>query len=208
MGWSVSLACCRSADPAAVFRPGVTADPRAAASFARGLHPAATLTETGDTVLDFALNPYGDEMFVGAYGGDGGGAVLLCDRRLFGLDDDARHIVDRAAAALPDAVCGVLVLESVASVCWFRWYESGELRRDVFVSAEDGVVVDVGDRLPAEEPFWRALDEGAPDVPLPFDQEDFGLALAASCLFGRGLAERGADGFLPLELPVRRFKLS
>ncbi|MFC0040099.1 DUF6928 family protein [Actinomadura rayongensis] len=204
MGWSVSFACCRSADPAAVFRPGVTADPAAAASFARGLYPAATLTETGDTVLDFALRPYDDEVFVGAYDG----AVLLCDRRLFCLDDDARRIVDRAACALPGASCGVLVLESVVASCWFRWYDAGVLRREVLVTAEDGVVVDQGARLPAEEPFWRELDGGAADVPLPFDQEDFGLALAGACIFGRGLAERGADGFLPLELPVRRFKLS
>nr|WP_262401530.1 hypothetical protein [Actinomadura sp. CNU-125] len=90
--------------------------------------------------------------------------------------------------------------------CWFRWYEDAELRRDVFLTAEDGVIVDQGARLPAERPFWRALDAGAPDVPLPFDPEEFGLALAAAHMFGRGIADRGKDGFLPLELPLRRFK--
>ncbi|KAB2341072.1 DUF6928 family protein [Actinomadura rudentiformis] len=203
MGWSVALACASEGEPGKVFRPGLVADPEAAASMARGLYPAASLVETGDTVLDFALWPYEDELFVGVFDR----ALLLCDRRLFCLDDDARRIADTAAAALPGANCGVLVLHSVISGCWFRWYEAGELRRDVFVTAEDGVVLDQGPRLPAERPFWKAIDEGADDVPLPFDPEQFGLALAERHMFGRHLAERGPDGFLPMELPLRRFKL-
>jgi hypothetical protein len=219
MGWSVALACASAGEPAEVFRPGLVpdSDPEAAASLARCLHPAATLTQTGDTVLDFALWPYEDELFVGVFDR----ALLVCDRRLFGLDEDARRIADLTAAALPGARCGVLVLHSVISGCWFRWYDAGVLRREVFVTAEDGVVVDQGGRLPAEAPFWTGVDaaaagqrdgngerRGAPDVPLPFDPEEFGLALAGSCMFGRGIADRGDDGFLPLELPLRRFKLS
>ncbi|GLZ10886.1 hypothetical protein Acsp04_11210 [Actinomadura sp. NBRC 104425] len=204
MAWSVALACASAGEPAEVFGPGLRPDPDAAARLAHGLYPAATLVETGDTVLDFALWPYEDELFVGAYGRR---ALLLCDRRLFCLDDDARRVADSVAAALPGARCGVLVLHSVISGCWFRWYEGGALRRDVFVTKEDGVVVDQGERLPVERPFWTAIDQGAGDVPLPFDPEDFGLALARSHMFGRGIADRGTDGFLPLELPLRRFKL-
>lgn len=203
MAWSVALACASVGEPAEVFAPGMATDPAAAAALARCMYPAATLVETGETVLDFALWPYDDELFVGAYGG----ALLVCDRRLFCMDEDARRIADTVAAALPGATCGVLVLHSVVPGCWFRRYEGGVPRRDVFVTAEDGVVVDRGARLPAEEPYWKAIDDGAPDVPLPFDQEAFGLALAATYMFGRGIADRGDDGFLPLELPLRRFKL-
>ncbi|GGV33306.1 hypothetical protein GCM10010182_66340 [Actinomadura cremea] len=207
MAWSVALACASAGEPAEVFRPGLEPDPDAAARIARGLHPADALTETGDTVLDFALWPYEDELFVGAFGAARAErALLVCDRRLFRLDDDARRVADTTAAALPGARCGVLVLHNVVRGCWFRWYEDAELRRDVFLTAEDGVIVDQGARLPAERPFWRALDAGAPDVPLPFDPEEFGLALAAAHMFGRGIADRGNDGFLPLELPLRRFK--
>ncbi|WP_030173814.1 DUF6928 family protein [Spirillospora albida] len=202
MAWSVALACASAGAPAEVFRPGLVPDPAAAAAFARRLYPAGGLAETGDTVLDFALWPYDDELFVGAFDR----ALLLSDRRLFCLDDDARRIADTAAAALPGADCGVLVLHAVIRGCWFRWYEAGTLRRDVFVTADDGVVVDQGARLPAERPFWAAIDAGAPDVPLPFDPEAFGLALAETHMFGRGIADRGDDGFLPLELPMRRFK--
>jgi hypothetical protein len=97
MGWSVALACASAGEPAEVFRPGLAPhpDPEAAATLARGLYPAATLTQTGDTVLDFALWPYEDELFVGAFDR----ALLLCDRRLFCLDDDARRIADSAAAS-------------------------------------------------------------------------------------------------------------
>ena len=203
MGWSGALACASVGEPAKVVRPGLSSDARAAAEFARGLYPAATLVETGDTVLDFAMWPYEDELFVGAYDD----AVIICDRRLFWLDDAARRVADTVAAALPGARCGVLVLHRVVSGCWFRWYEGGRLLRDVFVTAEDGVVVDQGARLPAEQPYWTAIDDGATDVPLPFDHEAFGLELAHSLLFGRGIAERGDDGFLPLELPLRRFRL-
>lgn len=204
MEWSVAFACASVGDPSEVFRAGLRSDPRAAADLAGRLHPAATLVETGETVLDFAMWPYEDEFFVGAYDR----ALLLCDRRLFGIDEDARRIADTVAAVLPGARCGVLVLHSVLSGCWFRWYEGGRLERDVFVTAEDGVVVDQGRRLATEHPFWKSIDDGASDVPLPFDQEEFGLRLAGEHLFGRGITDRDADGFLPMELPLRRFKLA
>lgn len=204
MGWSVALACASIGEPVHTFCNGLTPDPDAAAALARRLYPDATVAESGDTVLDFALWPYEGELFVGAYGR----ALVVCDRRLFCIDDGARRLADQIAAALPGATCGVLVLHSVMSGCWFRWYEHNRLRRDVFVTAEDGVVVDVGGRLPAEVPFWKAIDEGAADVPLPFDYEEYGLELARAHLFGRRITERGTDGFLALELPLRRFKLS
>lgn len=203
MGWSVALACASVGEPGTAFGQGLHPDPDAAVDLARRLHPGAPVTETGDTVLDFALWPYEDELFVGAYGK----ALIVCDRRLFGVDDEARALADEVAGALPGATCGVLVLHSVGCGCWFRWYERNQPRRDVFVTAEDGVVVDVGERLPAERPFWSRIDESARDVPLPFDYEEYGLELARAHLFGRGIAERGADGFLALELPMRRFRL-
>ncbi|MDX6431993.1 MAG: hypothetical protein QOE54_4359 [Streptosporangiaceae bacterium] len=203
MGWSVALACASLGEPGQAFGPGLSSDPRAASELARGLYPAATVVETGDTVLDFALWPYEDELFVGSYRD----ALIVCDRRLFCLDDDARRVADTVARVLPGARCGVLVLHSVISGCWFRWYDGGRMLRDVFVTAEDGVVVDQGERLAAEQPYWAELDGAAGDVPLPFDQEEFGLSLVRAHMFGRGLAERGDDGFLPLELPLRRFKL-
>ncbi|GAB3657083.1 hypothetical protein GCM10027589_16940 [Actinocorallia lasiicapitis] len=202
MGWSVALACASSGEPGRIFRPGLVLDAPAALDLARRLYPAAMVEETGDTVLDFALWPYQDEVFIGAYPD----ALVVCDRRLFCLDDEARHVADSIAAALPDADCGVLVLHTMVGGCWFRWYSRGVLKRDVYVTAEDGVVVDQGERLDVELPYWKPIDGGAPDVPLPFDQEQFGLDLARQ-LFGRDLADRGEDGFLPLELPLRRFRL-
>ncbi|GAB2826954.1 hypothetical protein GCM10027176_34100 [Actinoallomurus bryophytorum] len=204
MGWSVALACSSVGEPGRVFRPGLAQDPETAAALARRLYPRSSVVETGDTILDFALWPYEDELFVGAYGD----ALAVCDRRLFGIDDQARTLADEIAKALPGGSCGVLVLHSVVSGCWFRWYEDNRPRRDVFVTADDGVVVDLGDRLPAEAPFWAGIDGGAGDVPLPFDYEEYGMALAREYLFGRDISERGADGFLALELPLRRFKLA
>jgi hypothetical protein len=203
MGWSVALACASVGGPDAVFRSGLTPDRRAAQDLARGLYPATTLVETGETMLDFALWPYDDEVFVGAYGD----ALVVCDRRLFGLDDDARRVADTIACALPGSCCGVLVLNSVLEGTWFRWYEKGVLMRDVFVTADDGIVVDQGERLPVEAPYWAAIDAGTPDLPLPFDQEEFGLELARAQLFGRPITDRADDGFLALDLPLRRFRL-
>lgn len=203
MGWSVALACASVGEPGQAFRPGLTSDAAAAAGLARRLYPAATLVEAGDTVLDFAIWPYDDELFAGWYEQ----AVIVCDRRLFCLDEDARRVADTVAAIMPGADCGVLVLHSVVSACWFRRYEQGRLVRDLFVTAEDGIVVDQGERLPAEKPYWAAIDAGAGDVPLPFDQEELGLDLAEAYLFGQGIAQRSTTGFLPLELPLRRFKL-
>jgi hypothetical protein len=204
MGWSVALACARLGDTGRAFRQGMVPDPDAAARLARRLYSDATVVETGDTVLDFALWPYEDELFVGAYDH----ALVVCDRRLFGVDDRARRLADGIAGALPGGSCGVLVLHSVVPGCWFRSYEHNRPQRDVYVTAEDGVVVDLGERLEAEAPFWAALDGAGSDVPLPFDYEEYGLALAREYLFGRDIARRGPDGFLPLELPLRRFKIA
>lgn len=204
MGWSVALACSTVGSASEVFRRGLAQDPEAAGVLARRLYPDYSVVETGDTVLDFALWPYEDELFIGAYGE----ALVVCDRRLFSVDDRARALADEIARALPGGSCGVLVLHSVVSGCWFRWYDDERPCRDVFVTAEDGVVVDLGDRMAAEAPFWTGIDAGEADVPLPFDYEEYGLALARDHLFGRDIAERGADGFLALELPLRRFKLA
>jgi hypothetical protein len=203
MAWSVALACASTGEPGQVFKPGLTFDAEKALGLARRLYPTAKPVETGATVLDFALWPYEDELFIGAYEQ----ALVVCDRRLFQVGEEARRVADTIASVLPDAQCGVLVLHSMVSGAWFRWYDKGHLRRDIYVTAEDGVVVDQGERLPAEAPFWKDIDAGADDVPLPFDQEEFGLEMARSYLFGRDLADRGEDGFLPLELPLVRFRL-
>jgi hypothetical protein len=203
MGWSAALACASTGEPGRVFRPGMENDEDAARELARRLYPAATVEDMGRTVLDFALWPYDDEVFIGVYDG----ALVVCDRRLCGLDEGARGVADAIASVLPGSSCGVLVLHHEAHGCWFRRYSSGALVRDVYLTAEDGVVVDQGEPLPAEAPYRKALEAGEGDVPLPFDPEEYGLALAAG-LFGHDLALRGADGFLPLELPVRRFRLT
>jgi hypothetical protein len=203
MGWSVALACAIVGPPEEIFRPGLRVDPGAADDIARRLHPAAGVDAAGETVLDFALWPFEDELFVGVYGS----ALIVCDRRLFNVDDNARLLADSIASVLPGSRCGVLVLHTVVAGCWFRWYEAGTLRRDVLVTADDGVVIDQGIRLAAEGPFWTDIDQGADDLPLPFDQEEFGLELARAQMFGRRLTDRGTDGFLPLELPLRRFRL-
>ncbi len=204
MGWSVALACASIGEPGVVFRPGLENDGRAALDLARRLYPASTVEDAGETVLDFALWPYDDELFIGVYDR----ALIVCDRRLCGLDEGARGIADAIASALPGSGCGVLVLHGEARGCWFRRYAGGALVRDVYLTAEDGIVVDQGEPLPAEVPYRETIAGGAEDVPLPFDPEEYGLALAADHLFGHELAARGSDGFLPLELPLRRFRLA
>jgi hypothetical protein len=97
MGWSVALACASIDEPVNAFRQGLVPDPDAAADLARRLYPDSSVVESGDTTLDFALWPYEDELFVGAYGA----ALIVCDRRLFGVDDEARTLADQIARALP-----------------------------------------------------------------------------------------------------------
>ncbi|GAA0950867.1 DUF6928 family protein [Actinocorallia libanotica] len=203
MGLSAAFACASIGAPERIFRSGLENDEGAALELARRLYPAAAVQDAGSTVLDFALWPYADELFIGVYDG----ALLVCDRRLCGLDEGARGVADALASVLPGSGCGVLVLHNEARGCWFRRYEAGTLIRDVYLTAEDGVVVDQGEPVAAETPYWKAIEDGGADVPLPFDPEAYGLALAAG-LFGHDLALRGGDGFLPLELPVRRFRLA
>lgn len=99
-------------------------------------------------------------------------------------------------------------MHSVVDYGAFAVWESGELRRSVSLAADPGIMEDVGDRYPFEEPFWagrRGLAH-APDYPLPFHPLDLAEE-ALLAFFGFGI-ERSSSMFTvdadAIELPAFR----
>lgn len=83
------------------------------------------------------------------------------------------------------AAKGTTILHAMHSVVdWFAFgiWEDGVLRRSLSIAPDNGVLEDIGDRLPFEEPYWQgvhpAVDpEEEPDgYPLPFHPLELGEA--------------------------------
>ncbi|THV42224.1 DUF6928 family protein [Glycomyces buryatensis] len=86
-------------------------------------------------------------------------------------------------------------MHSVVDFGAFAVWEAGELRRSVSLSADSGIMEDIGTRYSFEAPFW-AGDRGlahAPDYPLPFHPLDLAEE-ALLAFFGFGI-ERSSSMF-------------
>ncbi len=111
---------------------------------------------------------------------------------------------------------GTVTLHAMHSVVdWFAYavWVNGELIRSLSVSPDSGVLEDIGQRLPFEEPYWSgqqpAVDDSEEDgYPLPFHPLELGEA-ALAALFGYQL-EGAVDASLldPESVPLARYKRS
>lgn len=171
-------------DVADVLRGGPVFDREATEGLVRHLFPDRDVTAIDDVTLARG-NPPDDEVYAAVWPG----ATVVCAGEL-GVDYPSA--VDRRFL---DAGAGRTVyLHAMHSVVdWFAfavWGPDGQLRRALSVSP-DGVLEDIGDPMPFEQPFWAgehpALDpeEDDPDdpFPLPFDPLDLAEA-ALETLFG------------------------
>lgn len=107
-----------------------------------------------------------------------------------------------------------ITLHAMHSVVdWFayaRW-TNGALTRSLSLSPDGGILEDIGQRLPFEEPYWSGqhrLDDAGDEYPLPFHPLELGEA-ALRELFGYQL-----EGYLdpaqldPEQIPLLRYKRS
>ena len=149
------------ADAAEILRSRPELDRAATEKFVLDLYPAAWDTKTpGD--LGYTNPP--DEQVLGAcYGG----------LSLLATSDAALDYPSRLDVRFIDYAKGRnLYLHAMHSVVdWFAYaiWKDGFLHRALSLSPDSGLMEDLGQRLPCEEPFWEGKHPvGGGDYPFPF----------------------------------------
>ncbi|GAA2287154.1 hypothetical protein GCM10009853_048060 [Glycomyces scopariae] len=105
----------------------------------------------------------------------------LCPDRPSGIGDWIR-------AVSPTGGAHGAFMHSAVDFGAFAVWESGALRRSVSLAPDAGIIEDVGDRYPFENPFWDGRHHHDPDYPLPFHPLTFAEA-ALLMLFGFGIEQ-------------------
>ncbi len=160
----------------------------------------------GDGNLAYTCPP-DNELHIGCFAG-----VSVIAAKEFGID---------YPSALPQAFIdaglhGRIYLHAMHSVVdWFAFalWSDGKLIRSLSLSPDSGILENIGQPLPFEEPYWSGQhpavdDEEADDYPFPFHPLDLGEA-ALKDLFGYQL-----EGFVdpalldPESIPLVRYKRS
>lgn len=180
-------------------------DRDASLKLAQRLFPKEKLEQLGDGDLSDTCPP-DDELYVGCFPG-----VSIVAAKECGMDCPSQLPPPFIAAG----ESGTVHLHAMDSaVDWFAYaqWTNGRLVRSLSLSPDTGILEDIGQRLPFEEPFWSgehpATDDPDDDYPLPFHPLELGDA-ALKQFFGYQL-----EGFIdptllePESIPLAKYKRS
>lgn len=202
--WMLVLAD-SSAREALAAKPSL--DREATSKLAAALFPGERLEPIGDGNLSYTCPP-GDELHIGCFPG-----VSVIAAKEFGIDYPSKLPQKFIAAAGK----GVITLHAMHSVVdWFAYaiWVNGRLVRSLSLSPDDGIMEDLGQRLPFEEAYWSGerpaveADEEMDAYPFPFHPLELGEE-ALKDRFGYQL-----EGFIdpsllePESIPLVRYKRS
>jgi Family of unknown function (DUF6928) len=151
--------------------------------------------------------PPDNELHIGCFPG-----VSVVAAKEFGIDYPSRLPEKFIAAGK-----GVVTLHAMHSVVdWFAFaqWANGRLLRSLSLSPDNGIMEDIGKRLPFEEPYWSGEhpsggedeEDDYPSYPFPFHPLDLGEA-ALRELFGyqlEGLVDRSL--LEPASVPLVRYR--
>jgi len=182
-------------------------DREATSKLAAALFPGEKLELVGDGNLSYTCPP-DDELHIGCFPG-----VSIVAVKEFGIDYPSK-LSQKFIAAGGE---GVVMLHAMHSVVdWFAYamWKNGKLVRSLSLSPDSGIMEDLGQHLPFEEPYWSGehpavnSDEETDAYPFPFHPLDLGEETLKD-LFGYQL-----EGFIdpallePESIPLVRYKRS
>jgi Family of unknown function (DUF6928) len=179
-------------------------DRSATLELATNLFPKDQLEPIGDGDLSYTCPP-DDELHMGCFPG-----VSILAAKEFGIDYPSKLPV----SFLSHGDSRTTYLHAMHSVVdWFAFAQwiNGRLVRSLSLSPDSGILEDIGQRLPFEEPFWSGqnpvtTDDEEDDYPLPFHPLEMGEA-ALKEFFGYQL-----EGFIdpallqPESIPLLKYK--
>lgn len=172
-------------DVPSVLRERPTLDREATVERVERLFPGAALTPLDDVSL-LAGDPPDDHVYAAAWPG----AMVVCSAEL-GIDRPStldRRFIEAGAGR-------TIYLHAMHSVVdWFAyavWEPDGQLRRALSLSPDSGIIENIGEPLPFEQPFWAgarpavdpADDDGDDPDPFAFHPLELGEE-ALGTLFG------------------------
>jgi hypothetical protein len=171
---------------------------------ATSLFPKHKLEPIGDGDLSFTCPP-ANEVHIGCFPG-----VSILAAKEFGIDYPSRLPTPFISAG----GSGTTYLHAMHSVVdWLaiaQWID-GKLIRSLSLAPDSGILEDIGQRLPFEEPFWSGQNpvtvaDEKDDYPFPFHPLELGEA-ALKEFFGYQL--EGFDGptlLQPESIPLVKYK--
>ncbi len=181
-------------------------DREATQKLADSLFPGEKLEPIGDGDLSYTCPP-DNEVHIGCFPG-----VSVVAAKEFGIDYPSK-LHQRFIAA---GGKGTVTLHAMHSVVdWFAYamWANGKLVRSLSLSPDSGIMEDIGQHLPFEEPYWSgahpAVDDEEEDAyPFPFHPLELGEATLKD-QFGYQL-EGYIDASLlePESIPLVRYKRS
>jgi hypothetical protein len=182
-------------------------DREATQRLAGTLFPEKKLEPLGDGDLSYTCPP-DNELHIGCFPG-----VSVVAAKEFGIDHPSK--LHQRFIAAGDR--GTITLHAMHSVVdWFAYaiWADGKLLRSLSLSPDSGILENIGQRLPFEEPYWSgehpAIDsEKETDTyPFPFHPLELGEA-ALRELFGYQLeGYMDTSLFEPETIPLVRYKRS
>jgi hypothetical protein len=180
-------------------------DREATSRLARKLFPMEDLEPLGDGDLSYTCPP-DSEIYIGCFPG-----VSVVAAKEFGIDYPS-SLPWRFVAAGGSGTVSLHAMHSV--VDWFAYAQwvNGNLVRSLSLSPESGIMEDIGERLPFEEPYWSgqhpAVEYDDVYYPFPFHPLELGEAALAE-LFGYQLEGTVDDNLLePETIPLIIYKRS
>ena len=149
-------------------------DSEATLQLATSLFPKHKLEPIGEGDLSFTCPP-GDEVHIGCFPG-----VSILAAKDFGIDYPSKLPAPFISAGGSGAIY-LHAMHSVVDWCAFAQWINGKLARSHSLSPESGILEDIGQRLPFEEPFWSGqnpvtVDDAEDVYPLPFHPLELGEA--------------------------------
>ncbi len=192
-------------NPAERLKAGPVLDRAATAALVQRLFASGKIRTGEDGDLTDTC-PRGGEIVAACFAGL---AILAAEE--FFIDRPSK-LPARFVAALPDHDLYLLGMNS--TVDWFAYaiWKGGKLQRSLSLAPDDGVIEEIGGRLPFEEPFWAgehpAFEPGEEDEEYPFVFHPLELGEAARLsLFGYQLeGEMDAAHLQPETIALMRFK--
>ncbi len=178
MGAKTAMLVASDGAAAAALQDTAGGDPARAAALIRRLLPGYDIGPDGEEPWELADAVYptdGTTCVLSVPGLD-----VVCDRRL--ALGHPSQMPEHIVAASAGRRLYLHAMHSVVDWLAFAVWEDGRLVRSLSLAPDDGILEDIGDRLPFELPYWAGAYPVAPDpshedeepYPLPFHPLDLG----------------------------------